>query len=200
MVYAHLRRPAPMRTMVFTAFISSSQIYMMRTSILALPAGVSITGTKYHAFLQQILTAPLWRHGVDLRRAGAHHDAQSRERKERLQHVPFGILHAVHAIQELRARNGRMLEVRQRELAETEEPIRMAGPFDLQVVAKIERRIDGAALQLIDDGAIVDAFHRRWEAVEVVPEAMAPLGGAPRTSTARTPKSRSVTRKSQRVF
>ena len=38
--------PRPMRTMVFTARISSVQMYIIRTSILAVPAGVSITGAK----------------------------------------------------------------------------------------------------------------------------------------------------------
>ena len=36
----------------------------------------------------------------------------------------------------------------------------MAGPFDLKIIAIIERRLDVLALQLVDDDAIVNALDR----------------------------------------
>ena len=53
-----------------------------------------------------------------------------------------------------------MIEVGQRELAQAEKPVRMAGPLHVQIVAKIERQCDAAAHQFIHDGAIVDALDR----------------------------------------
>src|SRR5580698_2270136 len=53
-----------------------------------------------------------------------------------------------------------MTEIGQRELADAEIPVGMPGPFHVQVISKIERRLDLLSLQLIYDHAIVDAVNR----------------------------------------
>src|SRR5438270_14057045 len=57
-----------------------------------------------------------------------------------------------------------MLQVRQREFAQLEEPIRMAGPLDFKVIAKVELQRDVLADEFIYDCAIIDAVDRNFSA------------------------------------
>src|SRR5579884_4410562 len=66
-----------------------------------------------------------------------------------------------------------MLQVRERELAQAEKPVGMAGPFHVEIVAEIEGQRDAAALQLVDDGAVVDAADGRESAVAIVKQPVA---------------------------
>ncbi len=50
-----------------------------------------------------------------------------------------------------------MRQVRDRKLTDAEKPVGMAGPFHVQVVAKRKRQGGSSALELIHDGAVVDA-------------------------------------------
>src|ERR1035438_6353363 len=49
----------------------------------------------------------------------------------------------------------------------------MAGPFDVEAVAKIEGRRDAAALDLVDDRPVVDTVNRDFAAVAFIVEAPA---------------------------
>ncbi len=97
---------------------------------------------------------------------GSDDDAKSRERIERLQYPVLKIAGDAFA-QELRARNRGMFQKRNREFADPEIPVGMAGPFDIEIVAIVERSLDLSAHQLIDDDAIVDAMDRAVFEVEL---------------------------------
>ena len=67
---------------------------------------------------------------------------------------------------------GGVVEIRERELADTEVPVGVSGPLDLQVVAIVEGKLDVFALDLIDDGTVVDAVDGDLAAVALVEEAI----------------------------
>ena len=56
-------------------------------------------------------------------------------------------------VQEPGFRNAGVMEIRDRKLADTEIPVRMASPLDVQIVAEVESRLDAFALQLLETGA-----------------------------------------------
>jgi len=71
--------------------------------------------------------------------------------------------------------DGRVVEVGEREFADAEVPVGMASPLDVEVVAVVEGELDVFALELVDDGAVVDAVDGDLAAVTVVEEAVATL-------------------------
>src|ERR1700751_4485533 len=46
----------------------------------------------------------------------------------------------------------------------------MSSPFDIEVVAEVERQRDSLALQFIDDGAVVNALDRNLLAILLIEE------------------------------
>ncbi len=71
-----------------------------------------------------------------------------------------------------------MVEVREGELADAEVPVGVAGPLDVELVAVVEGELDFFALQLVDDGAVVDAVDGDLAAIAEVEEAVAVLDEA----------------------
>src|ERR1039457_5039013 len=71
-------------------------------------------------------------------------------------------------VEELRARDGRVVEIGKRKLAEAEKPVGVAGPFDVERVAEVEGELDVFTLELVDDGAVVDAVDGSLVVVEAV--------------------------------
>src|SRR5579884_337119 len=63
-----------------------------------------------------------------------------------------------------------MSDIRKREFTQAEKPVRMTRPFDVEVVAKIERKRYALALNLVHDGAIIDAVDRNQLAAAFVEE------------------------------
>ena len=82
---------------------------------------------------------------------------------------------SVHAVEKSRPRRGRVIEIGQRKFAQAEKPVRVPGPFHIQVVAEIEGHLDLRALQFVHDGAVVDALNGRERPVAVVKEPVALL-------------------------
>ena len=54
---------------------------------------------------------------------------------------------------------GRMIHVGQRKFTEAEELVRATGPFHIEIVAEVEPQVDLPALQLVNDGAVVNAMN-----------------------------------------
>ena len=57
----------------------------------------------------------------------------------------------------------------QRMLADPKIPVRVPGPFDIQIVAEIEGRPYILSLQFIDDGPVVNPVDRRLSIVQPIP-------------------------------
>ena len=69
--------------------------------------------------------------------------------------------------------DGGVVEVRERELADAEVPVGVAGPLDVERVAVVEGQLDVLALEFVDDGAVVDTVDRDVAAIALVEEAVA---------------------------
>lgn len=52
-----------------------------------------------------------------------------------------------------------MIHVGQRKFTEAEELVRVTGPFHIEIVSEIEPQVDLPALQLVNDGAVVNAMN-----------------------------------------
>ena len=153
---------------------SSSQIYMMRISARVLPCGVVDDRLEVDALLQDVIAALVSGDGHDFfaRRADAH--AQAGKREERLQHIVMRVLRDVMELVEEPGLGHRgMPQVRNGKLADAEIVVGVSGPFDIQFVAEIEGRRNATALQLVDDGAVINAVNRDLAAVALVEEALA---------------------------
>ena len=61
----------------------------------------------------------------------------------------------------------------ERELADAEVPVGVAGPLDVERVAVVEGELDVLALELVDDGPVVDAVDGDLAAIALVEEAIA---------------------------
>src|SRR5215831_5592423 len=102
------------------------------------PARGVYYGPEIDAFLQDVL-APLfvWNSRQLFRRRPNDHTRTS-ERVKGFQHIVLGLRDVTRIAQEASARYGRMVQIWKGKFAEAEEPVRMAGPFHIQVVAKVE--------------------------------------------------------------
>ena len=63
-----------------------------------------------------------------------------------------------------------MLQIRDGELANTEIPVRVSRPIDVEIVAPVESQLHVLALQFIDDGTVIDPLDRNVLAVALVIE------------------------------
>ncbi len=71
--------------------------------------------------------------------------------------------------------DGGVVEIGQGEFADAEVPVGMAGPLDVERVAIVEGELDVFALELVDDGAIVDAMDGDLAVFALIEEAVALL-------------------------
>ena len=69
--------------------------------------------------------------------------------------------------------DGGVVEEGEGEFADAEVPVGMAGPLDVEGVAVVEGELDVLALELVDDGAVVDAVDGDVAAVALIEEAVA---------------------------
>src|SRR4051794_31745356 len=53
-----------------------------------------------------------------------------------------------------------MMKIRQREFAQLEEPIRMAGPLDVEIITEIELQRNLLSDEFVDNGPVIDAIDR----------------------------------------
>ena len=128
------------------------------------------------ALLQDVVAALTHRDGFELFRCWPYDYAEAGERIERLQDVVFRVAWQVcHFMEEVALGYGRVLEPGDRELTQTEEPVGVPGPLHLQVVSPVEGDYGFLALQLVEDGAVVDAVDRSFDAVAIVEEFVASL-------------------------
>src|SRR5687767_5678155 len=65
-----------------------------------------------------------------------------------------------------------MVEIGQREFTQAKKPVRVPSPFHLEFVSPVEGERNAATLDLVDDGAIVNALYGRQCAITIVEEFM----------------------------
>ena len=68
-----------------------------------------------------------------------------------------------------------MVEIWEREFADSKVPVGMAGPLDVEIVSIIERELDFLVLEVVDDGAVIYTVDGDLAAFSLVKEAVALL-------------------------
>ena len=71
------------------------------------------------------------------------------------------------------------MKKRERELAESEEPIRMTGPLNIQLIAKTERKSRVGLDQLVGNRPVVDPKNARLPSIPLVDELLPLLPNIP---------------------
>ena len=101
------------------------------------------------------------RDGGHLLIAGREDDAPTGEGIERRQQIIVAVAGNVfELIKKPRPRNGFMPQIWNGKFADAEVPVGMSRPLNLKRLAKIKRRLDLLAHQLVENDAIVDAMNR----------------------------------------
>jgi hypothetical protein len=141
-------------------------------------------GLEGYALLQEIERALVGRDGGEVVGGGGELNSLPCEGVEGLEEeliavfgeaggVAVGVPVGIPVIEEDGFGDGGVVEIGERELADAEVPVGMAGPLDLEVVPVVEGEVDLFALEFVDDGAVVDAVDGDVAAVAMVEEAIA---------------------------
>jgi hypothetical protein len=94
---------------------------------------------EMHALLKNVVVALVRRNRVDVRLRRRELDSHSGKRIQRLKQIVLVVRRQfAKLIEEPGLRNARMLQIRNGELADAEIPVRMASPFDIDLLAQIE--------------------------------------------------------------
>ena len=118
-------------------------------------------GRKLQPLLQDVIVALGGRDGGHLLIAGREDDAPTGEGIERLQQIIVAVAGNVfELIKKPRPRNRFMPQIRNGKFADAEVPVGMSRPLNLKRLAKIKRRLDLLAHQLVENDAIVNAMNR----------------------------------------
>src|SRR3954464_8556766 len=121
---------------------------------------------KRNSLLDDVLVATLRRNAGDVLVCRRKLDAYSGERIQRLQQIVFSVAgKRVKSVKEPRPRHALVFQKWNRELADTEVPVRMPCPFHFKIVTQIEGQLNTLADDLIDDHPVVDALHPNLPAV-----------------------------------
>src|SRR5271168_4029566 len=137
-------------------------------------------GFEGDAFLKEVEVAVGSGNGVEVVVGGGELNSLARKGVERLEEESFalmgqafGVAMGEPVVEEHGFRDGGVVEERQRELADAEVPVGVAGPLDVKRVAVVEGELYGFALELVDDGAVVDATDGDVVAFALIEEAVA---------------------------
>ena len=110
-----------------------------------------------------------WRDGVEVFCGWSYFDTQAGEGVEGFQDVVIEVRgEFVEFVEKPGLGYGWVLQVGEREFADQEEPVGVAGPFDVEVVVEVEGGVDVAADEFVGYGPVVDAIYGDFVGVEFV--------------------------------
>ena len=139
-------------------------------------------GFEGDALLEEVEMAVGGRDGVEVVVGGGELNSLPCEGVEGLEEESFALMGKAFevavgepVVEEDGLGDGGVVEEWEGEFADAEVPVGMAGPLDVERVAVVEGEVDVFALELVDDGAVVDAVDGDLAAIAFVEEAVALL-------------------------